>query len=728
MKSLYFKWVFLKRGGVIPSSPFFFFSNLRTVVMLLGLVSCFSSVSAQWNDTATHSSISSELFPLRYDSLDNESDKWLEKKTEDFEEMLLQYWEEGYEESDVAEWQEEWREAVRNPTNINELDEYYLKHILHITEYQFYHLCRYIDLYGEIMSYAELATVEGFTYEWVKNNSPYFKVGKVVKPVKQKFEWKILSHGKVTLLCRTEQVLEKQAAYLENNPLYEGTPLHMLCKLSYHYKDILKVGWTAEKDAGESFFCRSNPYGFDYNAFYLSYKNKGWLQQLLLGDYQLQFGQGLAMGMGFQMQGSDPDAVDKEGKMKPHTSSNESQFLRGVSLRIRLLPKGSLYLYVSRKSLDASISETDSLVFAEKLQYTGYHRTVAELEKEKAMVQSLYGVYYSYAWNAFRLGIGGSYLLLSSPLKQNLKFYNQFKFNDQQSSNYSLDYHWNHKKTVWFGEFAISSNAAFACVNGMVCHADDRVSFSLLHQYKPLNYHGMPDLLQSGMSLMNEQGFVVRMQCLLRTYGIFNLSWKELRYPWLKYGVDAPSKASLLRLQYSDLISKQVQYRLVYRWKNSPVSFADNQIRILDYRQSHSFSLRLQFQFCEEWQWKSRVDFQCAGVKSSAPNALAFTQSLRCKLDKFQLTIFSSLFDVDNYSLALYISEPDLLYASSSACCIGKGMRSGLLLVWKPFSHLALYAKYAFFKYLDRESIGSGATLIESNHKSLLKLQLICKF
>ena len=55
------------------------------------------------------------------------------------------------------------------------------------------------------------------------------------------------------------------------------------------------VGFTLENDPGESYFTRYQENGFDFLSvtFHVTPRNKHWLQKIIIGDYKLQWGQGL---------------------------------------------------------------------------------------------------------------------------------------------------------------------------------------------------------------------------------------------------------------------------------------------------------------------------------------------------------------------------------------------------------------------------------------------------
>ncbi len=679
--------------------------NWKAVFLLLICFGFFSPVSAQWQDSVA--------LP--------------QGMAEDWEESLLYYATEGYEEVEEAEWQAALEDALENPQNINALDEHYLKQVLRLTAYQYYHLCRYVDLYGAIQSYAEVAAVEGFSTEWVLQYQPYFTVGKPV--VKSSFSWKRLPKGKGTLLVRSGQVLEKQAAYQGENPAYEGNPMQLLVKCSYRCGDFLRLGWTAEKDAGESFFRKSNRQGFDYNGFYLSYQGKGFVRQLLLGNYQLHFGQGIAMAMGFQLQSSDPESAGKSNFIKAHTSAGESQFLQGAACRLQLFPNGSLSLFASMQRTDAAMNLSDTGSLAERLAHTGYHRTISERAKEKALRQLMCGAYGECRYRSFCAGSGVYLLSFAAPIQQQSGLYNLFAFHGSDLVNYSADYQWNLKKILFFGELAMDSRAAMACCNGLVVHADDRLDISLLWQCKSKAFQSVSALLQSASGYSNVHSLSLKAKFLVGRQGVALLTWDECRYPWLKYAVESPSRSSALYARWDGKTGGSLQYSLLYQWKRAATNQSDLHLRGIAYPQIHRGLLRLTCQPQERWHCKVQLDFRCLQPEgASVQKGLALTQYLIWKGEKVQLTTGYSLFDAENQSVALYVSEPDLSGAASSVCYSGRGMHAVLLCSWKPCRGICFYAKYSRTRYADRQSIGSGATLIEGNHKSYVKLQMVWKF
>lgn len=58
------------------------------------------------------------------------------------------------------------------------------------------------------------------------------------------------------------------------------------------------AGIVAEKDSGEPFGALHNKQGYDYYSFYLLLHDIGILKTGIVGNYRLNFGQGLVLGQG----------------------------------------------------------------------------------------------------------------------------------------------------------------------------------------------------------------------------------------------------------------------------------------------------------------------------------------------------------------------------------------------------------------------------------------------
>lgn len=75
---------------------------------------------------------------------------------------------------------------------------------------------------------------------------------------------------------------------------FRGPPFGSLLKYKIGKRSRWTVGFTLENDPGESYFTRYQKNGFDFLSAHFMLTNKHWLQKIIIGDYKLQWGQGLS--------------------------------------------------------------------------------------------------------------------------------------------------------------------------------------------------------------------------------------------------------------------------------------------------------------------------------------------------------------------------------------------------------------------------------------------------
>ena len=139
-----------------------------------------------------------------------------------------------------------------------------------------------------------------------------------------------------------------------------------------------------EKDAGEKSFS-------EFTAFHLSLKNYGVIKQLTLGDYTLEFGQGLALWSPYALsKGTDAiyPAKRKAKFIHPYKSTNENNFFRGAAASVEY---GSFLIsgFYSNNFFDANIDSVSRSILSTPID--GFHRTETENSKRKSARETIYG-------------------------------------------------------------------------------------------------------------------------------------------------------------------------------------------------------------------------------------------------------------------------------------------------------------------------------------------------
>lgn len=126
-----------------------------------------------------------------------------------------------------------------------------------------------------------------------------------------------------------------------------------------------------------------------------------------MGDYTLQFGQGLTLWSGFAF-GKGPDVTSvakKDLGLRPYTSTNEYSFFRGAAATINLYKNFDLTPFVSFRRLDAS-QKTNAAgeLVQSTINQTGLHRTPTEIKNKNSLLQQVYGLALQYTKNEFGVG------------------------------------------------------------------------------------------------------------------------------------------------------------------------------------------------------------------------------------------------------------------------------------------------------------------------------------
>ena len=189
---------------------------------------------------------------------------------------------------------EELEELSGRRPNLNCLSYEMAVRILKLSDYQYYQLQLYLENYGALASIYELDGIDGFGKEERERIQPLADVAPV--PGSSSFFKDFFKKGKSKLLVRYGQILETQAGYdTARATHYAGTPGHVLFRYTFETQDKFSIKISGEKDPGEQFFRGKQRYGFDFYAGSASTRNIGILKYAVIGDYRLNFGQGLVL-------------------------------------------------------------------------------------------------------------------------------------------------------------------------------------------------------------------------------------------------------------------------------------------------------------------------------------------------------------------------------------------------------------------------------------------------
>jgi hypothetical protein len=661
-----------------------------------------------------------------------------------------------------------------NPVNLNSEEVMQLVELRLLTVFQYEELQKYRRYYGDFLFLDELEMVEGFDEPTIAIIRPVVCIEKDQSKNKITLN-KMARYGKHQIVGRYEQILEKQQGYLpiddstllaKPNSRYLGSPQKYQLKYTYNYRNKVRAGFVLEKDAGEMFFTDKvsdtiqkllgSQYhrGFDFVGFHLYAKDLGIVKAAVWGDYQLAFGQGLTLwsGLSFGKAGAGSSVMKQGRGITPKGSASEYAFMRGAAVTIGNGPFSGTLFY-SNRMIDANISVADTLdneaELVSSLQETGYHRTIGELLDRHAIRQQVVGGHLSYAIAHFEIGYTAHHTWLSAPLELRPSHYNQFYFQGQSLTNQGLDFKYVKGKYAVFGEMAMSYNkgaevpepvegptipkTAFAGLIGLTVKPAGYLNFTILYRDYGKSYQNLlGNAFGEGSRNQGQRGVYLGVEAAPAPYWNILAYADHFQFTWLTSQVNAPSRGHDYYLRISHSFNKRanayLQFRSKTKMKNSTDAFVFSHYPIFYTKNAVRFNIN--YQIGRDFHGSNKAEYaHYYNEDGSNEHGYFLCQDIAYKPEykPYSLSFRYAIFDAKDYNARIYAYESDVLYSFSVPALYGKGMRIYLLGKVKLFNALTLYARIGRTIYSDRDEIGNGLTLIEGNHKTDIKIEMIWK-
>jgi hypothetical protein len=633
------------------------------------------------------------------------------------------------EDYDLSELLESLTYLHKHPINLNNTSPEALKALVFLSPLQISNLFQHIKTNGKLLDLLELQSIEGFDVLTVQRIMPFVKVAELDK--EQHGIHQLFRHSEQQFIMRYGQTLEKQKGFNElQGSHYLGSPERLLAKYKYSYNDLISASLVLEKDAGEHLFSSPQQKGFDFMSGNISLRNLGMIRKLVVGDYSLQFGQGLTLWSGFGF-GKGPDVTSvakKDFGLKPYSSSNESSYFRGIATTLRLIDRLELTSFVSRTRQDASTkTDEDGNVTQINIGVSGLHRTSTELKNRNTLEQSIYGSALQYTTTNLSIGLVGYTSHFSNAFVTGPLAYNRYNFTGNQLSNLGAHYNYTFQNIYFYGEIAKSFPGGYAAVNGAMASLSRSLSLVLVNRSYGKDHHNfLARSLGEGSEASNEKGWYSGLNYIPNKRWSFSVYGDFFKFPWLKYRIDSASTGYDLLSQaaYTPVKTFKVVLRVrsVRKQQNSDLQ-ADSTI---------SNVLKTNYRIGVNWALGKHLNlenrFEVVNYKKDLANELGYLayQDLdyRPAGSKVSGNMRLAYFRTASYNSRLYAYEDDVLYSSGFGMYNGKGLRSYLNLQYKFSNKLTFWTRYAVFLYQDAETVGSGLDMIEGNKKMDLKFQL----
>lgn len=658
-----------------------------------------------------------------------------QSEIEQIEEELLEYIAENSEEElDFGEITEHLLFLQRHPLSLNKATEAQLAEIYILNPLQITHILEHRRKSGDFLSVDELIGLEAFDLQLVELLKNFLTVeeGLAYKDLSVK---DVLGDSEQELMLRFGRVLEKSAGYLqkeEGRSRYLGSPNQWGFRYRMNYKNNVRVALTTTKSAGEPFFGKYQPLGFDFISGSISIRQWKETDQLIVGDYALQLGQGLVFWNGINFgKGAWAASMAKQGlNLKPYTSTNENQFLRGAA---GAFSRGRFQFlsFVSLKKRDGNLDEDSEEKRILSLPVSGLHRTPSELKNRKTVREIVIGQNIQYRLEKLNLGMTWTSAFWDGEIVKRDPLRHAFDFEGRNLNSVSLNYDFALKNVYLYGETAHSVGGGVATVNGLVSGLHPALSFFVNHRYYPKNYWHVYAQSVGESSLVNNEKGLYAGFAFHPSRSIHLFIHSDLfAFPWMRFRADGPSYGRDLLAQFEYIWYKKGKMLFRYRNKMRQENLTEVDLpeNILVDIHRHQFRGEFQYSWSGQWKTRSRAELLLyhKELKNQEKGWLLFQDVFYTPetWNSLRLNARLAYYHTASYDSRLYAYENDVLYASGFPFYYLKGWRGYLNIRFKATQRLDFWARYALTLLPGEESLSSGLNEIEGNKRQEIKLQL----
>lgn len=599
------------------------------------------------------------------------------------DDAIEQWVEEHGSDANVAELSDLFLQLADNPVNLN--DTVAVASLPFLSPFQVKALSNYIILYGQLVSVKELRMVPGFDSATVALIAPLVKTEPYVE---QSFPGisEIIRRGRHTLTTGLGGTIEQAKGY--ENGKYEGDNLRGLLCYRFNYDNRVVLQLSADKDPTEA-WGKDNFYGYS-----LSLSDFGWLEKLVVGRFNLQFGQGVALWTGFEpfsLTGSSP--VRFASGVKAASAFYEEGWQEGLATTIK---------FGSALHLSAFGSRVDDEWMG------GGH---LELRRDNLV-----------------LGITFAASFLDDSVRLRDYVYNQDYFRGDRAGVLGVDALWQRGRLMFFGEVATDVEGHPSGIAGMRFSLRGDNGIGLAVRHFDSRYHNLHTAAYGiGSRTANEQGISLDGRIRLPLGVTALLSADVHRFPRVRYGCYAPSSGSKWQLQLGHAVGRQgeasVRYMLRHQQRNVPGT--SGKVIENTFRQQ----LQGQYRFTNgPWRFTTRVIISWFNTEESGnQRGWLASQEVRYCFGHWQTSIQASWHDIDGYYARIYLSESNLQYAFSMPMLQGRGLRTSAVLRCDVARWLNVSFKYTLIGRPGLESIGSGNAATPGSVRQTWHVQLRCK-
>lgn len=632
---------------------------------------------------------------------------------------------------------------VNTPLNVNTADFDSLKMLFFLSDSQIDQLLLFRKKYGDFQHIRELLWVPGIGRKDFDNISPFVTVGNIIR-----HERPLISRARLKqeILAKVRSSLPRQEGYKKYSPAdfekkkeyerkvenrFHGPPLGTLIKYKLQWGDHLQAGITLENDPGEGYFTPNQKSGFDFLSAHLSMNGQYFVRTLVIGDYRLQWGQGLVAWSGFSSGKSDlVVGNEKSGRgISPYTSTDENNYLRGIALSVCPYRSLTCDLFFSAKKTDGNLTPADTLsdddFLTVSLYESGYHRNNSECDKKHTLKELTTGL--ALHWNSpyCKVDMNAIYYDFKPALIPGERDYQRYNDSGNKRWLASVCYKTAYRNIYLFGETALSERGVWATIDGIRMGTSFMSGSVLYRRYDKKYVSRYAAGFGEYSNTSNEEGLYFGMDFTpLKNFKV-NVYYDWFRFFSPRYQASSPGDGweTLASIVYRH---SKMEHALHFKFEVRPEDAKG--VGTVD-RRKGEWRYQLNYRCHKQLELRTRMSMSMYRKDQVEESGYMIYQDIIANDRKanFKVQFRLAYFDTDSYQSRIYAYENNVLYGYSFPAFSGRGWRTYLNLNWKPLKFLTCYLKSGFIIYPERESISSGVTQVKGNRQYDIAVQLRVK-
>lgn len=569
--------------------------------------------------------------------------------------------------------------------------------------------------FGFFYSPYELRLVTGLNKDFVEKIIPFFKASKIeYKELEYSMFDDIKRFTKVDIRSRFQSDLQNRRGFLNGN--YLGSKLKSYQRMGINYDKKLTFGFLIEKDAAEKSYN-------DFQSFYFEYSPKSFVEKIIVGDYLVEFGQGLTLWSPYGFS-KGADAISplfrKDKNIRAYRSTDENRFRRGAA-SVFSYKKVRLSLFFSKNSFDANI-DSQGIILSRPLD--GYHRTNTEISKQNAADELILGTRVDYK---ILDNLEINYLFMKTKLSGQLVKRSSIFDPEGDEFNYNaVAYKYYIGSFYATGEYSYNGISLASLNNFQFKLTNNFVLVTSVRNY-PRNYYSLlgTAFAEQGSKVQNEFGIYTGFR--YRTpFGLFNVYYDQFKFPSATSDILFPSKGNEIIIDYRENLTRVIETNIRYKREIKDVASSDVNSKNITNRIKQNYRLEASLKLSSILRLRSRLEFvDVKIINKNNEYGWMFFQDV--KWEPFPKTVLSSrmiVYKTDSFNSAVYVYENDLPGIMTSSAVYEEGIRWYLVVSHTFFKNIKLGIKYSETYKPRKLKLSSGNSEIDGNIDNKLNFQL----